>query len=131
MSWLIPSLSHRLESLRVHRHHDPAPEARVEQIREAMLAALNERGEGRFLELHNRIRHAADAQRMWDLRSDLMRTLANDQGEARAAGKLQLITGMFRDVLPKGLASGLAHPASSGTQPRQAMEPQGNSIQLK
>ena len=115
MSWLIPSLAHRLESLRAHRHRGPVQEARIEEIREAMLAALDESGNDRFLALKTRIRHAEDVRRMWALRSELMRAPAGDQGEARASEKLRLITGMFRDVLPKGLASGLAHHAGSGT----------------
>jgi hypothetical protein len=90
-------------------------EARIGQIRETMLAALDESGDDRFLGLKTRIRHAVDARRMWDLRSELMKALAGDQGEARAGEKLRLITSMFRDVLPKGLASGLAHHAGSGT----------------
>jgi len=131
MSWLIPSLAHRLEDFRAHRRRGPAQEARIEQIRETMLAALDDGGEGRFTGLRTRIRYAIDAQRMWDLRSEVMKVLASDQGEARAGEKLHLITSMFHDVLPKGLASGLAHPAGSGTGSRHAMELQENSIKLK
>ncbi|MGC1173394.1 hypothetical protein [Polaromonas sp.] len=115
MSWLIPGLAHRLGSLRAHRHRGPVQEARIEEIRDAMLAVLDESGDDRFLGLKTRIRYAVDARRMWDLRSELMKALASDQGEACASKKLQLITSMFRDVLPKGLASGLGHHAGSGT----------------
>lgn len=125
MSWLIPSLAHRLESLRAHRHRGPVQEARIGRIREAMLAALDESGNDRFPGLKTRIRYAVDARRMWDLRSELMKALASDQGEARAGEKLQLITSMFRDVLPKGLASGLAHHTGSGTS-RQTTQLQEN-----
>jgi hypothetical protein len=131
MSWLIPSLAQRLEGLRAPRHRGPAQEARVEQIREAMLAALDNGGENRFTGLEIRIRYASDAQRMWDLRSELMKAVAGSQGEARASEKLRLITGMFRDVLPKGLASGLAHPAGSGTGSGHATELRENFIKLK
>jgi hypothetical protein len=91
----------------------------MEQVRQAMLAALDKSGDERFLGLKTRIRLAADAQRMWDLRSELMKALASDQGEARAGEELRLITGMFRDLLPRGLASGLGHPAGSDTGSRQ------------
>ncbi|MEO8022501.1 hypothetical protein [Polaromonas sp.] len=86
-----------------------------EQIREAMLAALDESGDDRFLRLKARVRHAEDVPRLWDLRSELMKALASDEGEGRAGEKLRLITGMVRDMLPEGLASGLAHRTGSGT----------------
>lgn len=116
MSWLASSLAVGLEGLR--RLRSPVREARMDQVREAMLAALDKSGDDRFLGLKTRIRHAVDAQRMWDLRSELMKALASDQGEARAGEELRLITGMFRDILPKGLASGLAHHAGPGTDAR-------------
>ncbi|MDO9113288.1 MAG: hypothetical protein Q7U63_05775 [Polaromonas sp.] len=116
MSWLASSLAIGLEGLR--RLRSPVREARMDQVREAMLAALDKSGDDRFLGLKTRIRHAVDAQRMWDLRSELMKALASDQGEARAGEELRLITGMFRDILPKGLASGLAHHAGPGTDAR-------------
>ena len=94
----------------------------MEQVREAMLAALDESGDDRFLGLKTRIRFAGDAQRMWDLRSELMKALGSAQGEARAGETLRLVTGMFRDLLPEGLASGLGHQAGSGTGSRLAGE---------
>lgn len=111
MSWLASSLAVRLEGLRARRLPNPAREARMEQVREAMLAALDESGDDRFLGLKTRIRFAGDAQRMWDLRSELMKALGSAQGEARAGETLRLVTGMFRDLLPEGLASGLGHQA--------------------
>lgn len=115
MSWLASSLAVRLQGLRGRWRPIPVTETRIEQIREAMLAALDESGDGKSLGLKTRIRHAGDTQRMWDLRSELMKALASDQGEARAGEKLLLITEMFRDMLPKGLASGLAHGDGLGT----------------
>ena len=125
MSWLASGLAIRLEGLRARWLRGPVQEARIEQVRDTMLAALDESGDGSFLGLKTRIRHASDAQRMWDLRSELMKALASDQGEAGAGEELRLITGMFRDILPKGLASGLAHHAGSGTGSRQAKEASG------
>ena len=131
MSWLIPRLAHRLESLRAPRHRGPVQEVRVEQIREAMHAALDQSGNDRFPGLKTRIRHAVGVRRLWDLRSELMKALASDQGETRAGEELRLITGMFHDILPKGLASGLAHHAGSGTGPRPATEFRENFTNLK
>ena len=103
----------------------------MEQVREVMLAALDTCGDSRFLGLKTRIRFACDAQRMWDLRSELMKALASDQGEARAGEKLQLITGMFRDILPKGLASGLATTPVRAPAPDRQKKPQENFTNLK
>ena len=131
MSWLASSLAVRLKGLRARRLPSPARESTMEQVRQAMLAALDKSGGEKFLALKTRIRLASDAQRMWDLRSELMKALASAQGEARAGEELRLITGMFRDLLPKGLASGLAHHAGWGTGSRQARELQESFTSLK
>ncbi|MDI1341645.1 hypothetical protein [Polaromonas sp.] len=131
MFWFASSLAVRLEGLRARRLPSPVREATMEQVRQAMLAALDKSGDERFLGLKTRIRLAADAQRMWDLRSELMKSLANDQGEARAGEELRLITGMFRDLLPEGLASGLGHHAGSGTGSRQTKKLQESFLNPK
>lgn len=59
--------------------------------------------------LELRIHHAPDAQGLWELRSDLMATLASTQGEASAAAKLLQLSSLFRDVLPQGLVAGMDH----------------------
>jgi hypothetical protein len=131
MSWLASTLAVCMEGFRARLLPSPVREDKVEQVREVMLAALDTCGDSRFLGLKTRIRLASDAQRMWDLRSELMKALASDQGEARAGEELRLITGMFRDLLPEGLASGLGHQAGSGTGSRQARELRESFTNLK
>lgn len=126
MSWLPSSLANHLESFQARWLRGPLHESKVEQVRHAMLAALDGCGADRFLALKARLRHAADAQRMWDLRGELMKTLASEQGEARASDKLRQITVMFRDLLPKGLVSGVAHRAASGPGARNTTESHEN-----
>lgn len=111
MSWLTPKLAGRAQDLKPLRPTDADEAVAIEKIRVSMLAALDTgAGTGdRPCRLKSRIAHAPDAQGLWALRGELMAVLAGDQGEARAVGKLQQLTSLFRDVLPQGLASSLGH----------------------
>ena len=111
MSWLTPNPAARTQGLKPPGSVDAEQALTIEKIRDSMLAALADGGSGgeKELRLELRIGHAPDASGLWALRSELMAVLASAQGEARAVRKLQQLTGLFRDVLPQGLASELDH----------------------
>jgi hypothetical protein len=77
----------------------------TEDIREAMLALLDEAGPKQFPNVTRRVRYANDVQALWYLRGDLMAALAATQGEAAARQKIQQITQMFHGLLPGSLTS--------------------------
>ena len=80
---------------------DPAPDGRMQDIRQAMLDCLalvapNERTSGVF----ERVLRAPDIQSLWYLRADVMILLANLLGESHAHARLRPITDMFVGLLP-------------------------------
>lgn len=90
-----------------HAAPTSTPRETTEQIRIALLAALQGTPAQASHNLVLRIRHATDPQVLWYLRPELMRVLAASQGEARARQILARISPLFHDVLPDGLASQL------------------------
>jgi hypothetical protein len=66
---------------------------------------IGEIEEQKFLHVGRRIRYASEVMALWYLRGDLMALLASRHGEVRARQNLKEITGMFADMLPKGLRS--------------------------
>lgn len=84
---------------------DSTLESGTEDIREAMLTLLGEKGTRQFANVTRRIRYANDIQALWYLRGDLMAALAALQGESEARGKVHQITQMFRGLLPGSLTS--------------------------
>jgi hypothetical protein len=80
-------------------------ESGTEDIREAMLALLGDRGTRQFANLTRRIRYANDIQALWYLRGDLMAALAATLGESDARQQVHQITLMFRGLLPGSLTS--------------------------
>jgi hypothetical protein len=80
-------------------------ETGTEDIREAMLALLEQAGPKQFPHVTRRVRYANDIQALWYLRGDLMAALAAGQGEVAARQKVQKITEMFHGLLPGSLAS--------------------------
>lgn len=75
-----------------------------EDIREAMLALLDENGR-KFPNVMRRVRYAHDVQALWYLRGDLMAALATMHGESMAREKVGRITQMFQGLLPGSLNS--------------------------
>lgn len=79
-------------------------DGRLESIRAAMLDALMEvegdhpYGSERIWE---QIGRAADAQALWYLRGDLLNLLAGCRGEKVAVAKLDVISEMFRGMIPQ------------------------------
>lgn len=69
----------------------------IEYIRAAMLEALANRNQ---VDLARRVRYAVDHDALWYLRTDLMRTLANVEGETLAESKVAQITRLFLGIHP-------------------------------
>jgi hypothetical protein len=76
----------------------------MEQIREAMLA-LASLDDLRSAAVVRRIRYASDLEALWFIRGELMALLARTHGEAAALEKLETLSSLFSDLLPKGLRS--------------------------
>jgi len=55
--------------------------------------------------LLRRIRYASDPQALWFMRSELMALLAHQEGEVMARTKLEVLSEMFHELLPRGLRS--------------------------
>lgn len=107
MRWIKPSLRSSIYGL---LGGPTAPsesmlESSIEDIREAMLAALAADGARQFLQLTRRIRYASDIQGLWYLRGDLMAALAAMHGEVQARRQIQIISDLFQGMLPGGLHS--------------------------
>ena len=80
-------------------------EESTEDIREAMLALLEDAGPRQFANVTRRVRYANDVQALWYLRGDVMVALAASEGEAAARSKVQRITRMFSGLMPGSLNS--------------------------
>jgi hypothetical protein len=80
------------------------PTITIEDIRSAMLEMAGKPTEDSAV-LVRRIRYSADPQALWFLRSELMALLARKEGEARARVELEVLSDMFRELLPSGLRS--------------------------
>jgi hypothetical protein len=86
--------------------HSPADKAgtRQEEIRTAMLAALSEiesTHPGDFSKSLVTITQANDVQSLWYARSELLRLIADRDGEKAARTILDTITDMFDGLVPK------------------------------
>lgn len=84
---------------------DSVLETGTEDIREAMLALLDQSGSRQFANVTRRVRYANDVQALWYLRGDLLAALASIHGEAAARAQVQEITEMFQGLLPGSLSS--------------------------
>lgn len=76
----------------------------VEDVRALMLEMAGRPTEA-SAPLVRRIRYAADPQALWFMRSELMALLAHRDGEAMARTRLEVLSDMFRDLVPSGLRS--------------------------
>ena len=78
---------------------------KLDAIRRKMLAlAVLTNGE-RSERLARRIRYAATVESLWFTRGELMGQLAKVHGEAAAREKVDALSGLFKELLPKGLRS--------------------------
>ena len=77
-----------------------APDGLEEEVRHAMLAALDLFCGSEFLELDDRISFARDLDELWYLRSQLMIAIAANHGEALARDQMLAITKKFAGFHP-------------------------------
>lgn len=77
----------------------------MDRIRQSMLALLAADGSERAALLSRRIRYATDLQALWFMRGELMGLLAHTHGEAAARQKVETVSEMFADLLPRSLLS--------------------------
>ena len=78
---------------------------KMDLIRRKMLAlAVLTRGD-RSEALARRIRYAATVETLWYARGELMAQLAKMEGELAAREKVDALSALFRDMLPRGLRS--------------------------
>ena len=86
---------------------DPAtapPTTTMDEIRAEMLDMVGPPTED-TAPLVRRISYAGDPQALWFMRSELMGLIARREGEAVARVKLEMLSEMFRELLPSGLRS--------------------------
>lgn len=79
---------------------------RQEEIRTAMLASLADIESSQphaFSKILVTITRASDVQSLWDVRSDLLRLIADRDGERAARETLDGITEMFRGLVPHAM----------------------------
>ena len=84
---------------------DSVLETGTEDIREAMLALLDQTGSKQFANVTRRVRYANDVQALWYLRGDVLAALASVHGESAAREQIREITEMFQGLLPGSLSS--------------------------
>jgi len=124
MLWNKESLKSSLQSLlgqkttpqkpsKPSRKGQPDPR-RVEHIRSAMLAELEDAGIEGYEHVAQRLRLARDIEALWYLRADLMYALSNSQGETEARQNMARITPLFNGLLSSGLNS---RPSPLGDRP--------------
>lgn len=77
----------------------------MEEIRESMLVLVGDCAGTSFAHVSRRIHYAVDIQALWYLRGDAMAVLSARHGEAIALEKIEALTEMFEDHLPRGLRS--------------------------
>lgn len=88
-------------------------DARLEDIRTAMLDALSERGGSEdHTSLWSHVVRAHDLQGLWYLRSEVYGVLADILGEELGSQRMQGITEMFRGVVPESYFAGKRPGAS-------------------
>ncbi|HUR89737.1 MAG TPA: hypothetical protein VMZ74_11670 [Ramlibacter sp.] len=88
----------------VHEPPGDGETVTLEDIRTAMLRMAGPPTEASAI-LVRRIRYSADPQALWFLRSELMALLARKHGELVARTQLEMLSDMFRELLPSGLRS--------------------------
>ncbi|HPH12224.1 MAG TPA: hypothetical protein PLC34_00390 [Burkholderiaceae bacterium] len=79
---------------------------RVENIRMAMLECLRNVLPSEELEhVRARVMYGSDVQSLWYVRSDMMSLLASTHGETVAREQMDVLSGMFKGLVPAGLHS--------------------------
>ncbi|HEY8049097.1 MAG TPA: hypothetical protein VIE63_07980 [Ramlibacter sp.] len=102
------------------------PTVTIDDVREEMLEMVGPPSEATAL-LVRRIRYAPDPQSLWFMRSELMALLAHREGEVVARMQLEMLSDMFRELLPSGLRS-RPSPLLSAREERGARTDRGDSV---
>ena len=106
MSWKKSKFASSFISLFTEYTPDLKTDVRVEAVRAAMLKSLEGAQQSELLEtVIRRLTWAPQAQTLWYLRSEMMTLLSNQHGELEARKRLQVISDMFRGLLPAGQKS--------------------------
>lgn len=77
----------------------------LNDIRQAMLGMLGDRGAQAYPVVQLRVTYADDVQDLWYLRGDVMAAIAAMHGEAIAREQLAAVSAMFKGLLPSGLST--------------------------
>jgi hypothetical protein len=86
----------------------PSPEeqaARLEALRGKMLALAALSRSERAEVLARRIRYAATVESLWYARGELMGQLAKQEGELAARERVDALSALFTELLPRGMRS--------------------------
>ena len=88
----------------------PAPTAadqaaQLDTIRRKMLAMAILTNSERTEALTRRIRYAVTVETLWFTRGELMAQLAREHGETVAREKVDALSDLFRELLPRGLCA--------------------------
>lgn len=108
MRWFVPKLRNSLYAMLTTFGADPprgAVHHNIDDIRQSMLALVEEDGGERSMRLARRIRYAQDLETLWFMRGEVMGLLARLHGEASALEQVEELSSMFADLLPSGLRS--------------------------
>jgi hypothetical protein len=81
------------------------PSHTLEEARAAMFEALGEAGDSRRATLLLRIRQAADARSLWELRPAVMEAVARLHGEWEGRRRIAQVTEKFEGLLPHARAA--------------------------
>ncbi len=101
MSWKTSKFASSLISLFIDAAPDTVEDGRIETVRDAMLAAIDDLSQNPELDtVTRRLRWAPHAQSLWHLRIDVMTLLSDQLGESEARRRLRDITQLFRGLVP-------------------------------
>jgi hypothetical protein len=104
MSWIPPSFRSSFQAiLRRSSEQDRSIESRQEDIRQAMIKALEHKDWHDHSNLGDRIMFAEELMDLWFLRSELMQVVSSRYGELMAHRALHAISDMFDGLLPKNM----------------------------
>lgn len=82
-------------------HEVPAaPAERIEEVRKAMLQALEQSSDSTYVALERKLLFAKDIGELWYARPDLMNAVAAKLGESEARLVLARVTVLFKGLQP-------------------------------
>ncbi|WP_310567520.1 hypothetical protein [Hydrogenophaga sp.] len=97
-----PGLRNTISALLGSEVRRDSPEA-LEPVRQAMLAALGEKGAEMNPRLKHRLMYLHDVHALWYARSDMVAVLSSLHGEAKAVDTVIRLSPVFQGLLPKSM----------------------------